>query len=182
MFVDITHEKKEKYTITKSGEYIFYFENKNGKLVFDLLCPDATVAVYGLYRGYGNENFTLSITQNHHAPESESTVLIKSILDKKSVLKLTGTIHIAKNARKTTAHFTNRNLILNKKAHVITQPQLEVIPGDVTCTHAATTAPPDKDCIAYLANRGINEKRAKDLLIKGFADEILNIKSRFRVT
>ncbi|MEA3323230.1 MAG: SufD family Fe-S cluster assembly protein, partial [Patescibacteria group bacterium] len=76
----------------------------------------------------------------------------------------------------TIAHFTNHNLLLNKNAHTTISPQLEVMPSDVECTHATTTAPLNKKQLQYLSARGMTNTQAKQLLIDGFINEISRIK------
>jgi len=178
MFKDISQENKKVYKITKPGDYIFYFENKIGNITFDISCSDANVKIYGLYRGKDTQQFTLNIGQNHIAPNSKSIAIIKSILDNKSILEITSTISIDKKGVDTIAHFTNHNLLLNKNAHTIISPQLEVMPSNVECTHATTTAPLNKKQLQYLSTRGITNTKAKQLLIDGFINEILQIKNK----
>jgi Fe-S cluster assembly protein SufD len=172
MFTEISNETKKLYQITKPGDYIFYFENKIGEITFDISNSEATVKIYGLYQCINNDKFKLSIKQNHTAPNSTSTVFIKSILKNKSSLNITSTITISKNATKTNAHFTNRNLLLHKNSHAIISPQLEVIPGNVECTHATTTAPLNQKQLNYLIMRGISNLEARKLLINGFINDI----------
>ena len=176
MFTDISHKDEEIHEITKPGSYIFYFENKIGDVTFDIMCSDANVKIYGLYRGKNVQQFTLNLTQNHKNSNSTSTVLIKSILDDKSLLDIKSTISIDKKGLNTIAHFTNHNLLLSKDARTTISPQLEVIPSDVECTHATTTAPLDKKQLQYLTTRGITTTKAKQLLIDGFINEVLQIK------
>ncbi len=140
------------------------------------MCSDANVKIYGLYRGKNAQKFTLNLTQNHKNPNSKSMTLIKSTLDDKSVLNIKSAISIDKKGDDTIAHFTNHNLLLSKNAHTTISPQLEVIPSDVECTHATTTAPLDKKQLQYLTARGITIAKARQLLIDGFLDEILKIK------
>ncbi len=179
MYKNITNDDQTTYEITKPGEYIFYFENKNGSITFNITCENASVYIYGLYQGKNEDNFILHITQNHISPNATSQSIIKSVLDDKSTLNFTGTICIDKKAINSIAHLTNHNLLLSKSAHAITKPQLEIIPGQVECTHAATTSPLNKKQIYYLMARGISIKEAEQLLIYGFMDEIKNIKKQY---
>ena len=172
MFKDISTDKKEIYKITKPGDYLFYFENKIGNLTFDIKCEDANVKIYGLYTGKNKDNFMLNIKQNHTVPNSATTVLIKSVLDNTSRLNITSTIFIGEKGINTNASFTNKNLLLSNKAQTIISPQLEVIPGDVQCTHATSTSPLDTKQLQYLIARGIDIVKARKLLIKGFINEV----------
>jgi Fe-S cluster assembly protein SufD len=172
MFKDITTDKQENYKITKSGNYLFYFENKIGTLTFDINCKKANVEIYGLYIGKNKDDFTLKINQNHTTSNSKSAVLIKSVLDNKSKLNITSTISIKEKGANTDASFINKNLLLSSKTQTSISPQLKVIPGEVQCTHATSTSPLDAKQLQYLIARGINVSQARKLLIKGFINEI----------
>jgi len=177
MFKNITKDNTKNYKITNAGEYVFYFENKNGNVTFDIRCENADVKIYGLYTDDTNpQKFKLHITQKHTTPNSESTTIIKSTLKNESTLNITSTINIDINGINTNAHFVNKNLLLNDKAQTIVTPQLEVIPGNVSCTHATSTTPLDKYQLQYLVTRGINVETAQQLLIEGFLNEILILK------
>ncbi len=176
MYRDITNDNQEIYKITEPGEYVFYFENKSGNIIFDTTCENADLKIYGLYQCNNLDELTLNITQKHSTPNSTSNVLIKSILRDKSTFNFTGTINIKREAINSIAHLTNSNLLLSESAHVITNPQLEVIPGEVECTHAATTSPLNQKQLNYLQAKGLSENNAKQLLIDGFINEILKLK------
>ena len=54
-----------------------------------------------------------------------------------------------------------------------TRPQLEIHADDVKCTHGATIGQMDSDAIFYLRSRGIGEAQARMMLVRAFADEVL---------
>lgn len=178
MHKDISTTTEKEFHITESGDYVFYFENFSGKLNFIISSENAHVKIYGLYTGVENETYKLNITQKHTAPNSSSETIIKSMLNDASSLDFIGTIHIANSARNTEAHLTNTNLLLSNNASAKSLPQLEVLPHEVVCTHAATTAPLDQKQLQYLIMRGISQERAEKLLTKGFAQEILQHKNK----
>ena len=65
-------------------------------------------------------------------------------------------------------------MLVSKGAEIDTKPSLEIYADDVQCTHGATAGHVDKDTLFYLMSRGLDKKTATGLLIKGFADEIIN--------
>jgi len=84
-----------------------------------------------------------------------------------------GRIIVHKDAQKTDAKQTNRNLLLSEEAQIDTKPQLEIYADDVKCTHGATIGQIDEDAIFYLRSRGIGEASACALLLFAFAGESL---------
>jgi Fe-S cluster assembly protein SufD len=85
-----------------------------------------------------------------------------------------GKVFVPKLAQLTEASQLNRNLLLSSKARVDTKPQLEITADNVKCAHGATVSQLEDDEIFYLQSRGIDEEKARHLLINGFAAEIIN--------
>lgn len=177
MFKNITNDNQTTHTITKPGKHIYYFENKIGELTFSIECENVEVFIYGLYQGNKENKFNLKTTQHHKHPNSESHLLIKTVLDDKSQFDYEGKIRIEKLAQKTQASLKNENLIVSDNAKVTTLPQLEILPNDVKCSHAATVSDLNKDQLYFLMFRGVSENDAKELLIQGFIEEVLKIKN-----
>jgi Fe-S cluster assembly protein SufD len=68
----------------------------------------------------------------------------------------------------------NKNLLLSEKALVNTKPQLEIFNNDVKCTHGAAIGQLDEEALFYLRSRGVGQEVARDLLVYGFASEVVS--------
>ena len=113
----------------------------------------------------------------HNQPHSHSTELFKYVMDDVSKAGFTGMLYVAKDAQKTKAFQTNRNILLSKDAKVRTRPQLEIYADDVKCSHGATIGQLDESAMFYMRQRGIPEKEARLLLMYAFtADIVENIR------
>ena len=89
----------------------------------------------------------------------------------------TGKLYVARDAQKTAAFQTNKNILLNRTAKMRTKPQLEIYADDVKCSHGATIGQLDESALFYMRQRGIPEKEARLLLMFAFtADVIDNIR------
>lgn len=110
---------------------------------------------------------------DHLSKQSISNVLYKNVLNDSSLGIFNGCIYVDKSADNTTAHLTNKNLLLAETATMNTSPELEIYNENLICTHGATCGQIDKDALFYLRSRGISEPEAKKLLIDGFIQEIL---------
>ena len=53
-------------------------------------------------------------------------------------------------------------------------PQLEINCEDVKCSHGSTSGNLDKDALFYLRSRGIDQSKAKGILIEGFISKLLS--------
>ena len=78
-----------------------------------------------------------------------------------------------KDAQKTDARQTNKNLLLSENAVVNTKPQLEIHADDVKCSHGSTIGQLDKDALFYLRSRGLGPAEAQSLLSYAFASDLV---------
>jgi len=131
----------------------------------------------GLYVTKARQHVDNHTSIDHAKPHCTSRELYKGILDEKSSGVFNGRILVRKDAQKTNARQTNKNLLLSEEALVNTKPQLEIFADDVKCTHGATIGQLEEESLFYLRSRGIDEKSARTLLTYAFASDIVgNIK------
>jgi len=118
------------------------------------------------------DNFTSVL---HNMPNCHSNELFKYVLDDVSKGAFTGRLYVAKDAQKTRAYQTNRNILLNRTAKMRTKPQLEIYADDVKCSHGLTTGQLDQDALFYLQARGIPEEEARMLLMVAFTQDVVDL-------
>ena len=109
---------------------------------------------------------------NHLAPNCKSYQKIKNVLESDSKGVYLGKIFVNDIAQKTDAYQLSKALILNDQAEFNAKPELEIYADDVKCSHGSTSGSIDEEAIHYLMTRGIELRKAKKLLIKGFINEI----------
>lgn len=129
--------------------------------------------INGLFMGAGQQHLDNYMKVEHAGPHCTSRQFYNGVLDSRSRGVFHGRIVVHKDAQKSDAKQTNRNLLLSEEAQIDTKPQLEIHADDVKCTHGATIGQVDEDAIFYLRSRGIPEASAWDLLLEAFAGEIL---------
>ena len=57
---------------------------------------------------------------------------------------------------------------------VITKPQLIIDADDVKCSHGATVGQIDEEALFYLRARGIDEDKARLMMMNAFTHEVVN--------
>jgi Fe-S cluster assembly protein SufD len=129
--------------------------------------------INGLFMGTGEQHLDNYMKVEHVGPHCNSRQFYNGILDGRSRGVFHGRIIVHKDAQKTNAKQTNRNLLLSNEAQIDTKPQLEIHADDVKCTHGATIGQIDDDAIFYLRSRGIAEASARIMLLSAFARESL---------
>ena len=134
----------------------------------------AQCTLNGLYVTADNQHVDNHTIIDHVKPHGVSRELYKGILNDKSSAVFNGSIVVRKDAQKTNARQSNKNLLLSEEATINSKPQLEINADDVKCTHGTSIGHPDDDSIYYLRSRGIGEDEAQAVLTYGFADDVLN--------
>lgn len=156
------------YTFTLGGAWVrnnlnIVLNGKNGE-----------AHLYGLYLPGGNQVVDNHTVVDHAVPNCMSNELYKGVMNGKSSAVFNGKIFVRKDAQKTNAFQTNRNILLGDDSSVNTKPQLEIYADDVKCSHGTSTGRIDEDALFYLRARGIKEENARKLLVRAFADEVVN--------
>ncbi|HZD49256.1 MAG TPA: Fe-S cluster assembly protein SufD, partial [Silvibacterium sp.] len=130
--------------------------------------------INALFIGNGCQHLDNYMLVEHASPRCGSRQFYNGILDEHAHGVFHGRIIVHKDAQKTDAKQTNRNLLLSDDAQIDTKPQLEIYADDVKCTHGATIGQIEGDALFYLRSRGIDEVSARKLLLFAFASECLD--------
>jgi Fe-S cluster assembly protein SufD len=130
--------------------------------------------VNGLYLLEGNQHIDNYTLLEHAEPHCPSHELYKGILGDRSRAIFRGKILVHQKAQHTDAYQKNENLLLSDNARVNTKPQLEIYADQVKCSHGAIIGQLNDDALFYLQARGISKTEAQSMLLKAFADDIVD--------
>ena len=133
----------------------------------------ATVTLNGLVVGRDDQLVDNHTVMDHAQPHCTSHEMYAHVMDDRSTAVFNGKIFVRLDAQKTDAKQSNRSLLLSPNATINTKPQLEIFADDVKCTHGATVGQLDEEALFYLRARGIPARAARNILIRAFANEIL---------
>lgn len=129
--------------------------------------------LYGLYFQAGSSHIDNHTVVDNVKPNCFSNELYKGIMTDEATGVFNGKIFVRQDAQKTNAYQSNKNILLSDNASVNTKPQLEIFADDVKCSHGCTVGQLDEEALFYLQSRGISESTAKSLLVRAFAEDIL---------
>jgi Fe-S cluster assembly protein SufD len=136
--------------------------------------PGAHSEMLALTIAQDAQEFDQRTLQTHQAPHTSSNLLYKNALLNRARTIFSGLIVVDSEAQKTDAYQSNRNLVLSPEAEASSLPGLEIQANDVRCTHGATTGHVDDEQMFYLESRGIRPALARELIVFGFFEEVLN--------
>lgn len=99
--------------------------------------------------------------------KSYGNVDSKGVLADKSKVVFRGIMDILSGAKEVEAHQSNHATLISDAAKVEAVPSLMVDENDVIASHAASSSPVDENMVFYLMTRGIPEKEAQNVIVKG---------------
>ena len=142
---------------------------------FRLLGENAHATIGGLAIADKSQHVDNYAFLDHASPNCTSNELFKYVLQERSTGVFCGKILVEKDAQKTLAYQTNRNLLASPDAKMFAKPQLEIYADDVKCSHGLTTGHLDEDAMFYLQARGIAKEEAKMLLMVAFTKDVVQL-------
>ena len=140
----------------------------------DLKGEGADCSLNGLALSTDTQHLDNHIITDHRVPHCTSSQNFKSVLQNKSSGVFNGRTIVREDAQKTDSSQSNKNLLLSKNALMNSNPQLEIYADDVKCAHGSTTGALDENALFYLRSRGLDVLAAKALMVRGFANELLD--------
>src|SRR6266508_1462190 len=155
------------HAVTLSGSLV----RNNVHVVLD--GEGAACVLNGLYLGDKRQHIDNYTEIEHAKPRASSLELYKGILGGSSHGVFNGKIIVHKDAQKSDARQTNKNLLLSANAAVNTKPQLEIYADDVKCSHCSTIGQLDADALFYLRTRGLGLEEARSILSFAFASDVV---------
>ncbi|MFY8185625.1 MAG: SufB/SufD family protein, partial [Bacteroidia bacterium] len=111
---------------------------------------------------------------DHAVANCNSNELYKGIANDKATAVFNGKIMVRRDAQKTNAYQSSKNILMSDDATVNTKPQLEIFADDVKCSHGTSTGKVDEEALFYLKARGIGDTSARRLLLQAFAQELID--------
>jgi len=171
--VNTTQAYQQKQSVFSTNNYTFRGSTVRNNL--NIVLDDEFIETHlnGLYLTKDTQVIDNHTLVDHRKPNCNSNELYKGIIEDKSTATFNGKIYVRKDAQKTNAFQSNKNILLSDDGTINTKPQLEIYADDVKCSHGTSTGKLDEDKIFYLRARGLSEVSAKKLLMYAFASEVV---------
>lgn len=138
-----------------------------------LAASGATVRTHTLFAGAKDHQFDIGITAEHRAPHTVSNLRAKGVLSGKAQAVVRGLVRVEREAPGSDGYQRCDALLLSPTAEVDPVPNLEINTNDVRCTHGVTVTHVNPEHMFYLQSRGMDGHSARQLLVEGFADGML---------
>lgn len=164
--------------VARGGSYVNHHYMLGGSLTRTdidvcLTGEQANAQLHGLIFARDAQHLDVRSVIDHQAPNTQSREDYRGIADQRGRVVFNGKVIVAKDAQRTDAAQSSRNLLLSPQAEIDTRPELEIYANDVKCAHGATVGQLDAAALFYLQSRGIARDDARSLLTHAFAAEVI---------
>ena len=107
----------------------------------------------------------------HNAPNTKSNIIAKSIARNKGNATYRGTVRIKENAHNSIANIKCDTILLDETAKSDTIPKNICLNDSSILEHEATVSKVSDEKLFYMKTKGIDEDKAREMIIMGFIDE-----------
>ncbi|MEM7568960.1 MAG: Fe-S cluster assembly protein SufD [Pseudomonadota bacterium] len=139
----------------------------------DVTGQGADVQLSGVQLGKARQVLDTVTLLRHEIGHATSNQTYRAVVDEKARTAFSGKVYVARDAQKTDAQQSSRNLLLARTAEADTKPELEIYADDVHCAHGATVGELDKKALFYLASRGVSPEAARAILVQAFVSDVI---------
>jgi Fe-S cluster assembly protein SufD len=133
----------------------------------------AELNLQGVYLPRNSQMVDYHSNVQHWVPHCTTSEVFRGIIADSAQAVFNGRIYIHKDAQKTLAELSNKNLLTSNKAEIYTKPELEIYADDVKCAHGATVSQLNATALYYLQSRGVSRTEAEVMMSFGFINELL---------
>lgn len=137
--------------------------------------PGGSAELLGAFLANADQYFEHRIFVDHDQPHCSSNVVYKGALSGEGARTVwVGDVLVRRTAVGIDTYEMNRNLLLDDGPRADSVPNLELETGDVASAgHASATGRFDDEQLFYLQSRGISERIARQLVVRGFFADVL---------
>ncbi|MEM7431316.1 MAG: Fe-S cluster assembly protein SufD [Pseudomonadota bacterium] len=165
-------------TPQQDSEFNFVGFDLGGALVRHDICADIAATgsktqIAGLYLTDAKQHVDNHTRVDHRVGPAYSAQHFKGILAGRSRAIWNGKAVVHAGADGTNAEQSNHNILLSRRAEVDPKPELEIYADDVRCAHGTTVGALDDRALFYLQSRGLDKQAARALLVRAFAQQIV---------
>lgn len=136
---------------------------------------DSLASFSGLYLADNKQHIDNHTRVDHRVGPARSEQEYRGILSGNARCVWNGKAVVHPGADGTDANQANHNLLLSERAEIDAKPELEIYADDVKCSHGTTIGQLDEAALFYLQTRGIDSSIARQLLMRAFAQKIVDL-------
>lgn len=122
----------------------------------------------------GEQHTDISMKVRHIGENTRCDMDSRAVADDRARSVYEGLQKVEATAPDTQSFQNEKVLTLSEKSEVDASPKLKIENNDVEASHAATTGNVDPEKLHYLKSRGLTEREARRLVVKGFFEPLMD--------
>jgi Fe-S cluster assembly protein SufB len=108
----------------------------------------------------------------HHAPNTTSNILAKSISKDGGIMGYRGLVRMGRNSQGSKARVQCDGLMMDGESRSDTWPDIQIQNPNVSVAHEATVGRISQDQLFYMGSRGFTEDEAAAMIVNGFIEPV----------
>mgnify|MGYP000064844429 FL=1 len=138
-----------------------------------LLGDSSESQIVGAFFGHNDQHFDLNSRVWHEAEHTVADLVTRGVLDDESRSVYEGVQDVGTEAWDTSSYQRENTLMLSDESEADASPKLIINNHDTEASHSATVGQVDQQDLFYMTSRGVDEERAKNMLVEGFFVPVL---------
>ena len=122
----------------------------------------------GALFGTDQRHSDIGVEMRHLAPHCASDAQLRAVLRDRAHIAFRPSGQVEAGATGSELHQMTKAIIFNHLARMNAKPELAIEHDQVQCTHGVAIGALDKEALFYLLARGMDEARARQILLQGF--------------
>jgi Fe-S cluster assembly protein SufD len=138
-----------------------------------LLGEGSESQIVGAFFGHDDQHFDINSRVWHEHEHTTADLITRGVLDDEARSVYEGVQDVGTDAWDTSSYQRENTLMLSDDSEADASPKLIINNHDTEASHSATVGQVDAEELFYMTSRGVDEKRAKDMLVEGFFVPVL---------
>ncbi len=124
--------------------------------------------IIGAFYGHNDQHFDIDARVWHSAEHTTADLVTRGVIDDRARSVYEGVQHVGSNAWDTNSYQRENTLMLSDESEADASPKLIINNHDTEASHSATVGQVSLDDLFYMTSRGVDTRRAKNMLVEGF--------------
>jgi Fe-S cluster assembly protein SufD len=122
----------------------------------------------GAFFGHNDQHFDIAARVWHNTAHTTADLVTRGVLDDEARSVYEGVQDVGTAAWDTNSYQRENTLMLSEDSEADASPKLIINNHDTEASHSATVGQIDREDLFYMTSRGVDEKRARNMLVEGF--------------
>ena len=122
----------------------------------------------GAFYGHDDQHFDVNVRVWHNTEHTTADLITRGVIDDEARSVYEGVQNVGAPAWDTNSYQRENTLMLSDESEADAAPKLIINNHDTEASHSATVGQVSETDMFYMTSRGIDERRARDMLVEGF--------------